>query len=1022
MHDDRFHLRLLDALDQVVIATTPDATITYCNRAAERGFGWKLEQVLGRNLIDLLPTEDFAEEAARIRDLAGSGKPWGGRFVARGPDGQPFPFHVQITPVHDDEGGVAGCVGIATDGPRLAELEAALRESEDRFEHVFQASPDAIAITRLRDGLYLETNDAFTAISGWVREEVVGRSTTDRTVWADPADRSQLLEALTRDGKVDGMEIRYRHREGQESWASISARTIEFGGEPCLLSVVRDIQERVDTQHALQREHDRAQAYLDIAGTVLVALDRDGRVTMLNRTGCELLGCSREEAVGSSWFDTFLPPRYRQATSEAFSALMSGHLEHVEHFENPVLTRSGDERLIAWHNSLLYDANGVVTGTLSSGEDITDRRRAEDALRASEERFRTVFEASPLATAYMDLEGTILACNREFLRLHALPDDPGAAVGRNSQEFVEPGDRARMPEALAALLENEGAGEPVAYRGLRCDGSTFEAEVSSAAERDHRGWPVAIISLIHDVTERVRQETLRIRAEEQLAERERLYRGLFEQAGDGITVMKGDDFVDCNESALRLFGRSREQFVGRTPGELSPQVQPDGRSSEEKARALVRATVEEGPQRFEWQHQRPDGELFMVEVSLSPVVIDGELHLQAMLRDITDRKQAEALQDAARGVSEKLGEDFFTGVVQSLTSTMHADIALVAVLADDTGQRARTLALMVDGEICETLEYDLAGTPCDQIVGRGACAFTRDVTESFPQDTMLADLGAESYVGVPLATPAGDVIGLIAAISRRPMGDASLALTVIQLFAGRTVAEIQRQRAESEVQKTTHQLRSLAEHLQRVREDEQRRLARELHDELGQMLTALKFNLAWLRDQPGCQGRARDRIESMTGTTDALLEQARRIASDLRPGLLDTLGLGAAAEWQVQVFEQRFGVPCELTTTPPDLVAEDAVSTALFRILQEALTNVARHADAATVEVSLEAQRDCVTLTVVDDGVGIGETDQNKQGSYGILGMRERLIPLGGELTIEARPGKGTAVMVVVPLGEEGTL
>jgi PAS domain S-box-containing protein len=231
-------------------------------------------------------------------------------------------------------------------------------------------------------------------------------------------------------------------------------------------------------------------------------------------------------------------------------------------------------------------------------------------------------------------------------------------------------------------------------------------------------------------------------------------------------------------------------------------------------------------------------------------------------------------------------------------------------------------------------------------------------------------------------------------------------------------------RAEREVRASSEQLRKLAARLVSVREEERTRIAREIHDELGQSLTAVKMDLAWLAGRlPRRNTQMHERIRSTLELADSINQSVRRISTDLRPGILD-LGLAAAVEWQIQEFQARTGIQCKLQLLTQELFAPD-VSTALFRILQETLTNVARHAKATRVEVVKQKERDRLVLRISDNGRGFDPEDPSISKSLGLLGMRERAAILGGQVNIASAPGKGTTVTAWIPLlspEETGTL
>jgi signal transduction histidine kinase len=213
------------------------------------------------------------------------------------------------------------------------------------------------------------------------------------------------------------------------------------------------------------------------------------------------------------------------------------------------------------------------------------------------------------------------------------------------------------------------------------------------------------------------------------------------------------------------------------------------------------------------------------------------------------------------------------------------------------------------------------------------------------------------------------------------------------------------------------ELRQLARRLQQIREEERARISREIHDELGQSLTGLKMDLAWVgaKLKPG-QEALRERNDAMADLVDSTIDTVRRIAADLRPGLLDDLGLQAAMEWQASEFSKRSGVETDLQLEGSDRALPPEVSTAVFRILQEALTNVARHAGARRVTVRLSRESGNLVLLVRDDGRGLPEPTETRRRSLGILGMEERARALGGDVTVSGASDQGTVVTARIPI------
>jgi two-component system, NarL family, sensor histidine kinase UhpB len=226
----------------------------------------------------------------------------------------------------------------------------------------------------------------------------------------------------------------------------------------------------------------------------------------------------------------------------------------------------------------------------------------------------------------------------------------------------------------------------------------------------------------------------------------------------------------------------------------------------------------------------------------------------------------------------------------------------------------------------------------------------------------------------------------------------------------------ERRRTEERLKKSHEQLRALSVYLQHVREDERIRISRQVHDELGQALTGLKMDLYWLSSRLPRQLRAvREKTKTMSNHIDSTIQTVRRISTELRPGILDDLGLVPALEWQASEFQKRTGVKCEVTSEVADSILDEELNTAFFRIFQESLTNVVRHANATRVDVRLWEQDGNLLMEVKDNGRGITETELSNTRSIGVLGMRERATLLHGELTLNGVSGQGTTVRVRIP-------
>ena len=244
-----------------------------------------------------------------------------------------------------------------------------------------------------------------------------------------------------------------------------------------------------------------------------------------------------------------------------------------------------------------------------------------------------------------------------------------------------------------------------------------------------------------------------------------------------------------------------------------------------------------------------------------------------------------------------------------------------------------------------------------------------------------------------------------------------LAKTFDEMASALEQRQMERERAEMELKRSQELFRSLSAHLQEVREDERTRIARRIHDDLGQALTALKIDLAWLNKKLASnQDPVREKLQSMVTLINETVATVHNVSEDLRPGILDDFGLSAAIEWQAEEFQKRTGIECRISLASDESNLNKEKSTNLFRIVQESLTNVIRHADATKVEINLSEKDGMLLLEIVDNGKGISKDAITNPKSFGLIGIKERVHSLGGEVDIVGTPHEGTRLMVTMSI------
>jgi len=285
--------------------------------------------------------------------------------------------------------------------------EMALRDSEGKYRLLMQHANDGIVIADIDTGAMLEVNRKIEEFTGRSAEQLIGKNLSLLHPQNDSDRCRKLLDDALINGQALSGDLCILHRDGRNIPVEISTSIITMSGKKIVQGIFRDISRRLIAEEAHQKEKERAVQYLDIAGVIIVVLDPQGTVSLINRKGGEILGFPEEEIVGKNWFDHFIPSRAQMNARAFYSKLVERNQDREEHFENPVISRDGSERLISWSMLLIRDATGQVISSLSSGEDITARKRAEEQARYRLEHLTTLHAIDMIISSSLDLRVTL---------------------------------------------------------------------------------------------------------------------------------------------------------------------------------------------------------------------------------------------------------------------------------------------------------------------------------------------------------------------------------------------------------------------------------------------------------------------------------------------------------------------------------------------------------------------------------------------------------------------------------------
>ena len=470
---------------------------------------------------------------------------------------------------------------------------------------------------------------------------------------------------------------------------------------------------------------------------------------------------------------------------------------------------------------------------------------------------------------------------------------------------------------------------------------------------------------------------------------ERLH-AIIQSAMDAIIITDAQQRIALfNAAAEQIFRCASAQALGADIGRFIPggwlKRQPPEAAADDGAGASLRRTGEH----VALAGLRSDGTEFPIDASVSQVQLHGADHFIVILRDVTERKQVEA----ALRENERRYRTLFSHAMDGILLLDSG-----GNIVDVNGSFARMHGYSIE----ELLRMNLGELDTPETLARA------------PERIKRVMAGETIGFEVEHFHRDGHLLPLDVAASAIELGGASYVLAF-----HRDITE--RRRAEQELRRSQKELRGLSKAANEALEAERRRTARELHDELGQSLTALKMDLESLRAAlPPGQPELGERALAMHALLDGTIAATRRIAADLRPLMLDDLGLAAALDWLTHNFSKHTGIATDLVIDDAVAQVPEPIASALYRITQESLTNVAKYAHATTAEIRLEADGDTVELTVRDNGRGIDAADHGKRGAYGLLGIRERVSLLGGEVAITGAPGQGSEVRARIPLAAAG--
>jgi len=654
------------------------------------------------------------------------------------------------------------------------------------------------------------------------------------------------------------------------------------------------------------------------------------------------------------------------------NVLQKGH----DKFESKMITKNGEIRDVIISISVIEISGQQIFQSIV--RDITKRKKAEEALKSSEEKFRLFFENNPDYCYVVSPKGVLMNVNKAAIQCLGYERDE--LVGKPLATIYATETHSKMSQLFKKWLKTGKLyNEEITI--ITKTGERRSVLLYAEMIRDDEGRPKHSLSIQRDITEQKQAEIT-------LRENKESYKELADSITDIFFAMDQDlNYTYWNKASETLTGIRAEEALGKSLLEVFPDT-PWVRKTDKVYRKVLSTRQS---QTFLIEVDL-GGEHYTLEISVYP----SKTGISVFVKDISERR---LFEEALRESDER-------------------NRSIVAAMAEGVVLQNKK------GEIitCNKAAEDILGLTHEKLTSKTSMdqkwqAIHEDGSP-FPGETHPAMVTLKTgkplrNVIIGLPKPDGKITWI--SINSQPLmkPDEIEPYSVVTSFTD--VSE--RLNTEKEFKKTSEQLRNLSTHLQNIREEERTHIAREIHDDLGQALTAIKMDLSWLQNKLQTkEEKLTKKIISTKELTDSIIQTVQRISTELRPGLLDDLGLVPAIEWQTEEFKKRTGISYNLNLAAQDFVMDKNLSTIIFRIFQESLTNVLRHANATDVYINFKKQKNNIILSIRDNGVGITEEQISDPTSLGLLGIRERLIPFNGLFNITGEKNKGTTVTVTIPI------
>ncbi len=839
-----------------------------------------------------------------------------------------------------------------------------LKSSENKYQSLIERVSDAF-VSLDNNWNYVYVNKKAGEIFGRKPESLVGKN-----IWAEFPEGVDMpfYHAYYRAKETQQYQYLEDYFPMHEKWFENHIYPSKDG----LTSFFKDITEFKKASEALKENEEKYRSLIEQASDGIMLYSFNGSIHSFNKVVYTQTGYTKEEFENLNLKDLFFEDGFTEKRPKDKKL----QTDKATILYRKLKRKDGSVFVVEMNARLLPDGK-----ILAIVRDITEREKSETALKKSEEKFSKIFNSNLLGFVLYDDDFRIVNVNAPYAAFIESARDK--LLGKTSDEAgliskINPEKRIAISQKIEDILNTEGRLSNFEIEVETKNGAlvTILLSIERLELNNKTHWLASAIDI-----------TLMKKAEQARVYEEQSRQLIMNSALDAIITINAEGAITLwNPQATKIFGWSEEEIKGKL---LSATIIPQQyRDRHEKGMKHYLQTGE-GPilnKMFQMSALDRQGREFPIELSIIPLEQNGQQSFCAFIRDITVRKNAE---EELLQSEQKYKLLFYNNPLPMWMATIpNLDIIDVNEAAIKQYGYTRTEFLKLNERDMRPAE-DVADF--DNYVKKMKPGIsTRRVWRHKKKDETIIHVdvyGHEIFYEGQQAW-----LALLQDITEKYL-------------------------AEELLQKSYKDIRQLASSLQSIREDERTNIAREIHDELGQQLTGLKMDIHWLaRKINGTDKEINDKMKESIELINRTIVSVRKISTNLRPSILDDLGLLAALEWQGEEFQKRSGTKVEFINNAGELTVQPEATTGIFRIYQELLTNIARHANASLVTAVFYKDDNRLYFSITDNGVGFNLETINNKKTLGLLGIKERTLLLGGTYEIKSKPGEGSETTISVPL------